>query len=64
LVLIPFGLLVWFLGLAVGLGAGDAGGRIADWLEPIAVVCFFGGLFIAAAGVVWVLFLLARRFLV
>ncbi len=45
--LIPIGVLMWFVGMGVGLGGGE------QWVVAIATYCFLAGLPIAAAGFIW-----------
>ena len=62
--LIPIGLLCSFLALAVAMGVGSSRNTSDDWLMPIATFFLFAGPFIVGVGVIWVLVILIRRFLV
>jgi hypothetical protein len=61
--LIPVGLVCWFLGLAVGLGAGSSGDTSDDWLVPIVEWFFVAWPLIVGIGVFWLLVIVIRHFL-
>lgn len=56
--LIPLGVFLYFTGLALGLGVGSSLTPEDNWIMPIALVLFFGGLPLAAAGALWFIVLL------
>ncbi len=63
LALILIGLLAWFLGMAVGLGAGSSATSSDHGLVLIALASFYAGPIIVVVGVIWLLVILIRRFL-
>jgi hypothetical protein len=58
---IPVGLLLWFFGLGIGLGAGSSLTPNDDWIMPLALLAFFSGPVIAIGGAIWLAVLVFLR---